>query len=87
MSGTTRVRLTTARRFPKHSNRPAKSTPGLWPLWRGKTIEVCLPPETPDEHWKCGTPVVWRVADSTVAEVGVEYVAAPYVCIHQIEAD
>lgn len=88
------VKLTNAESFPGHGCTlsleecvEARKRTGGWKEWRGRPIKVILPPVKPT-HFRCGTPVVWKVHPDTLkAMYGDMEVGNIFVCIHQIEAD
>lgn len=82
----TKVRFISARTYPKHGFCADPQNAKAWAKWRGREIEVLLPPEGPRE-FDCGTPVVWRVSPGSLEALGLPQYAPYYVCAHQIEAD
>lgn len=62
----------------------------VWAKLCGQLVPIELPPEPPQLNvWTCGTPVVWRIADSWLLENGIQWDERrhPCVCVHQVQAD
>jgi hypothetical protein len=86
---TTMVRLVDAVIFPGHAkDGPERLARGGWKNWRGKWIEIELPPEEPNPDRRiCGTKFVWRVTRKSLEEMGLTYSYGYAVCEHQIQCD
>lgn len=83
-----RARLVDTPEFPNHTpSLRGVLGPDKWEKWRGRRIKVGWDPLPPAPEWTCETQVVWRVADSTLREMGLDLYftsGVVVVCCHQI---